>query len=78
MSLVLFPGFLEEEPTPGTHPTLLLTKNNKKQAIRAVSRQTIVPNIRRDTMSSWPLLLQCRTAGTLQLALYFTIMAPAE
>jgi hypothetical protein len=29
-----------------------LKKNNEKQAIRTVSRQTIVPNTRRDTMSS--------------------------
>jgi hypothetical protein len=27
-----------------------LKKNNEKQAIRTVSRQTIVPNTRRDTM----------------------------
>jgi hypothetical protein len=33
-------------------------KNNEKQSIPAVSRQTIVRKIRRDTMSSWPLLLQ--------------------
>jgi hypothetical protein len=36
----------------------ILKKNNEKQAaIRAVSRQTIVPNTRRDTMSSWVVLL---------------------
>jgi hypothetical protein len=50
----------------GCNDKQTLKKNNEKQSIRAVSRQTIVPNIRRDTMSSWPVLfLQCRTAGRL-------------
>jgi hypothetical protein len=30
----------------------------EKQAIRVVSRHTIVPNRRRNTVPSWPLLLQ--------------------
>jgi hypothetical protein len=36
-----------------------LKKNNEKQAIRTVSRQTIVPNTRRDTMSSFAFLVCC-------------------
>jgi hypothetical protein len=48
----------------------------KKQAIRAVSRQTIVPTRLRTTVISWPLPLQCRTAGTLQLRLFTTHADP--